>query len=78
MIVFASVLAPETSKLEVPVLFAIEGLAPLISRLPTVNALFCKSSTAFVPLILRADPILPNLPLLVKTIFPANILVPPE
>ena len=70
----ASVLVPLTTKLDVPVLFVIAGLAPLITKLPTCNPV-CRSSVA--PVIVSAFPTLPKLDPLTSANVPALIAVLP-
>ena len=78
----ASVLTPLTTKLDVPALFVIAGLAPLITKLPTCNPV-CRSSVA--PVIVSAFPTLPTLDPLFTTNVPAftavlalYVLAPPN
>ena len=72
------VLAPLTTKLEVPVLLVMAGLLPLMLKLPTVRAR-CKFKVA--PLMLSAALVTPKLPpklpLLLTVKVPALMLVAP-
>jgi hypothetical protein len=74
---FAKVLVPVTSKLEVPVL-VMAGLVPLMLKLPTVMAR-CKLSVALVMVnaVLVTPEVPPKLPLLVTVKVPALMEVDP-
>ena len=74
----ASVLAPLTIKLEVPVLLFIAGLVPLMLKLPTVRAR-CKFKVALliVSAALVTPKLPPMLPLLVTVKVPALMVVAP-
>jgi hypothetical protein len=61
VIAFASVLAPVTVRLDVPVEFVIAGLVPFMTKLPTVSALLCRSSVALLRV--SNELVLPKLPL---------------
>ena len=71
----ASVLVPDTVRLEVPVEFVIAGLVPLMLRLPTVSAFVRKSSVALLSV--NNELVLPSVPVLVNTKVPALIVVAP-
>ena len=59
-----------------PVEFVIEGLVPLILRLPTVKALFCRSKVALLSV--SNELLLPRVPVLVRTkIPPLTVVAPP-
>ena len=71
----ASVLVPDTVRLEVPVEFVIAGLVPLMLRLPTVSARLCKSNEPLLNV--RRETLLPNVPELVSASVPALTVVAP-
>ena len=72
----ASVLVPDTVRLDVPVEFVIAGLVPLITKLPTVKALLCRSSVALLSV--SKELVLPRVPVLVSTnVPPLTVVVPP-
>jgi hypothetical protein len=75
VIALASVLAPNTTRLDVPVEFVIEGLVPPILRLPTFKALFCRSKVALLSV--SNELLLPRVPVLVRTIVPPLMVVAP-
>jgi hypothetical protein len=76
VIVLASVLVPDTTRLDVPVEFVIEGLVPLILRLPTVKALLCRSKLALLSV--SNELVLPRVPVLVRAkIPPLTVVAPP-
>ena len=74
MTVPAKVLVPLTERLELPVLFVMLAVVPLIDSEPTVK-LFCRSSVAL--LITNAPLVLPSVPEPLNTNVPALIVVPP-
>ncbi len=76
VIAFASVLAPVTVRLDVPVEFVIAGLVPFMTKLPIVSALLCRSSVALLRV--SNELILPSVPVLVSTnVPPITVVAPP-
>ena len=76
MIALASVLVPDTVRLEVPVEFVIAGAVPFMTRLPTVSAFVRRSSVA--PLKVSNELVLPRVPVLVRTsVPPLTVVAPP-
>ena len=71
----ANVLVPDTVRLEVPVVFVIAGLVPLITKLPTVKALLCRSSVALLSV--SKELVLPKVPLPETAKVPALTVVAP-
>ena len=70
----AKVLVPLTVRLDVPVLFVMAALLPLITSDPTVTAC-CKSKVAL--LIVKALRLLPKVPEPLKTMLPLLMVVAP-
>ena len=71
----ANVLVPVTVRLEVPVELVIVGLRPLMTKLPTVKALLCRSSVALLSV--SNELVLPRVPVLVSTNAPPLTVVAP-
>ena len=71
----ASVLVPDTARLEVPLEFVIAGLVPLMTKLATVSARLCKSNEPLLNV--RRETLLPNEPELVSASVPALTVVAP-
>ena len=72
----ANVLVPVTVRLDVPVELVIVGLRPLITKLPTVKALLCRSSVALLSV--SNELVLPRVPVLVSTnVPPLTVVAPP-